>query len=293
MKEIERLPIDSELLRTFLAISATGTLTEAAGRLSRTQSAISVQLRKLEDGLGVLLFARTPKGMVLTPAGETLLPKARLIIAEMRDVGALFSDPLTGSIRLGLPDDFDDLILEQVLAEFATAHPGVDVIATSGCTSGFSTAIGNGTLDIAVCSSPMGDQGAALDVEETVWAGKSGAHWALDKPLPLAILERQCWWRDLPVNALDAIEREYEIVFRSSSFTSLQAAIRSGIAVGVLPESSVKPGITKLSSAQGFPNLPSSHQYILVAQNASLRLTDAMANAIRDAKSRVTQSRGK
>lgn len=152
MNENERMPVDSDLLLTFVRIAECGNLTVAAGKLGRTQSAISVQLRKLEDGLGVTLFTRTAKGMVLTAAGETLLSRANIIISEIRETAQLFREPLTGSIRVGLPDDFDDVVLERILAQFSKAHPGVQVIARSGCTSGYSVLIQNGALDVAVCS---------------------------------------------------------------------------------------------------------------------------------------------
>jgi len=153
MNENERLPIDSDLLLTFERIADCGNLTVAAGQLARTQSAISVQLRKLEDGLGAALFTRTAKGMVLTPAGETLLSRAKVILAEMRETAQLFRQPLTGAIRVGLPDDLDDTVLERILAQFSRTHPGVQVLAWSGCTSGYAARVEAGDLDVAVCSS--------------------------------------------------------------------------------------------------------------------------------------------
>ncbi|MEM6374513.1 MAG: LysR family transcriptional regulator, partial [Pseudomonadota bacterium] len=124
MNRIERTPLDSDLLHTFATIAASGTLTAAAHRMGRTQSAISVQLRKLEDSLGTSLFKRGARGMALTDAGETLLSRAQPILADLREAADLFLAPLTGSIRLGLPDDFDEALMERILAQFAQAHPG-------------------------------------------------------------------------------------------------------------------------------------------------------------------------
>jgi len=284
MNEIERIPVDSDLLRTFVCIAGCGNLTIAAGHLARTQSAISVQLRKLETGLGATLFDRTPKGMVLTTAGEKLLPRAQSILSDLREASGLFSDPLTGSIRVGLPDDFDEAVLERVLNRFSRAHPRVRVIAISGCTSGYGTAIAQGALDIAVCSGPDNITGDELGFEETVWAAKAGLKIDRNKPAPLAVLDRSCWWRDVPTNALRSIDRDYDVVFRSSSFASLLAAIRSGYAIGVLPASSLSENVVQLRSSDGFPKLARSRRSILIAAQGSNVLTQAMGDAIREAR---------
>ena len=282
MRKIERPLLNSELLRSFVTIAESGNLTVAAGRLHRTQSAISVQLRNLEADLGVTLFARTPKGMALTDEGERLLPRAKSILSALRQAGTLFETPLTGRIRIGIPDDFDDKVLEGTLVDFSRRHPGVDVVATSGCTSGFPAAIRKGSLDIAVCSGPDNEAGEALRVEPTVWAAGRTARIAADAPVPLAILDRSCWWRDLAVKALEEQQRDYTVAFKSASFGSLRAAIRAGFAIGVLPQSCVTESLRKLSRAEGFPSLPNSKRSILIRPGASQALTRAMAEAIRN-----------
>ena len=287
MNKNERLNIDSDLLQTFVAIASCGNLTVAAGQIGRTQSAISVQLRKLEDGLDVPLFLRTPKGMTLTHAGEILLPRARSILADMKETANLFAQPLTGSIRIGVPDDFDEQVLEQILGRFSRAHPGVRVIAISGCTSGFAAAIDRGELDVVVCSGPDNHRGELLNIEDTVWATQKGAKVSLSNTVPLAILDRSCWWSDLPIKALDAANIKYEIAFRSSSFSSLQAALRAGFAVGLLPKSSVTADFEVLTRKHGFPELPSSRRTILVSENTPEALSNAMQEAIVSARQSI------
>ncbi|MEO9652256.1 MAG: LysR family transcriptional regulator [Roseobacter sp.] len=289
MNHIERPSIDSDLLRSFLTIADSGNLTTASGRLGRTQSAISVQLRKLETGLGVALFIRTPRGMDLTPAGETLLPKAQLIVDELAQASALFAEPLTGQITVGLPDDFDGLVLESVLAGFARAHPGVRVRAVSGCTSGFPEAVRNRSMDLAVYSDPDNEEGETLCVEDTVWASVSKPLFDPAGPVQLAILERSCWWKDLPTSALRSAGREYSIVFRSSSFSALQAAINAGLAVGILPASCMGSDLQALTPKEGFPRLPRSRRSFLVSKDAPGDLTTAMIAAIREAHQSLPQ----
>lgn len=283
MNENERLPFDSDLLQTFVRIAECRNLTVAAGQIGRTQSAVSVQLRKLENGVGVSLFVRGAKGMTLTPGGEALYVRAKAILADIRDAARLFQEPLTGSIRVGLPDDFDETVLERILTGFSNAHPGVQVIARSGCTSGYAEAISVGNLDIAVCSGLNSMDGEPLGSEEIVWAARAGKNWSSDETVPLAVLDRQCHWRDLPCQLLDAAGRQYTIAFQSGSFTSLQAALRAGFAVGLLPKSCVADNLQALAEAEGFPLPPVSRRAILLSAHAPKQLTAAMAEAIRNA----------
>jgi DNA-binding transcriptional LysR family regulator len=284
MNKNERSLLSADLLRTFVAIADYSNLTIAAGRLHRTQSAISVQLRKLETDLRVALFDRTSKGMMLTDAGVKLLPKARFILAELKQASILFETPLTGFIRVGIPDDFNDTMLERILAEFSFSYPDVDVEAISGCTSTYPAAIRDDEMDIAVCSGTNIEEGEALDVEEIVWAAKKEMKITSKQPVPLAILDRNCWWRNLPIDALNSIGRDYKVAFRSSNFASLRAAIRAGFAIGTLPVSCVDEGMTVLSKVEGFPDLPNSKRVILVGNNIRSDLAKAMVGAIRNAR---------
>ncbi|MEL6218989.1 MAG: LysR family transcriptional regulator [Pseudomonadota bacterium] len=272
--------MNSDLLKTFVAIADCANLTTAAGRLNRTQSAISVQLRKLEADLGVSLFVRGAKGMRLSEHGERLLPKARTVLREVREAERLFSDALEGQIRIGLPDDFENGRLERILAEFATLHPGVEVNALSGCTSGFPDAIKAGQLDIAVCSGPKPLGRDLLAPEDVVWAAGRSAQIGPETLVPLAVLDRTCWWQPLANDALDATGREYKIAFRCSTFAGICAAIRAGLAVGIVPESALGEGMRRLSRADGFPRLAPLHRSILVNERAPAALTGSLKRAI-------------
>ena len=284
MNKNERLPIDSDLLQTFVTIAECENLTLASGMLGRTQSAISVQLRKLEEGLGTTLFFRTSRGMTLTQSGEALLSRATSILADLRETVKLFKEPLTGSIRVGLPDDFDEALLERILLAFSAAHPGVQVLARSGCTSGYTAAIRDGGLDVAVCSGLEVPESAALDTEKIVWATRVGKTWANSKTVSLAVLDRPCYWRNLPMKVLDAANIQHRVSFQSGSFASLQAALRAGIAVGLLPKSCIGDGLQILTEAEGFPKLPVSHRFVLTSAHASAPICEAMVKAIRNAR---------
>ncbi|MEM7176433.1 MAG: LysR family transcriptional regulator [Pseudomonadota bacterium] len=280
MNRIERPPIDSDLLHTFATIAECGSLTGAASRLGRTQSAISVQLRKLEESLATPLFVRNARGMALNPAGAALLSRARPILGAIRDAAGLFIEPLSGAIRVGLPDDYDDSLLERILTEFSQSHSDVQVLARSGCTSGYRAAIESGELDVAVCSGLHDPGGEPLGSEPIVWAARDGSAWPTEAAVPLAVLDRPCYWRDLPAQALGKAGREYHVAFQSGSFTSMKAALRSGLAVGLLPASTLGDGLVQLGAAEGFPDLPVSHRSILISADAPKKVAQAMAEAI-------------
>ncbi len=284
MNKNERLLLNTELLKTFVCIADCGNLTTAAGHLCRTQSAISVQVRKLETDLNVSLFRRNSRGMTLTEDGNKLLPKARSILKDIRQASVLFKAPLTGSIRIGIPDDFNDIILKRILTDFSRIHPGVNVIATSGCTSGYSAAVSNGELDMAVLSGPKSDEGELLDKEKIVWAAKKSMRIDDKLPVPLAILDRSCWWHNLSATALNSAERDYTVAFLSSSFASIQSAIRAGFAVGVIPASCVCSKMSVLTEVNGFPKLPISYRSILRGVDVPDDLASAMTQAIKDAR---------
>ena len=281
MNNSERSGPSADLLRAFLAIAETGNLTRASDRLGRTQSAISVQLRKLEEGLDVRLFDRQARGMRLTQGGETLLPAARRALAELDRVGSLFKAPLAGLIRVGIPDDFDDAVLERTLADFALRNPDVEVAAASGCTSAYPDRIRRGELDVAVCSGPERLGGEPLASEPVVWAIAEGSDLDPDAPVPLAVLDRGCWWRDLPIDALDGAGRAWRVAYRSSSFASLRAAIRSGLAAGPLPLGSLGHGLRVADD--GLPPLPFALREIMVSRQAPPALATAMTAALRRA----------
>ena len=156
MNKFDRSGPNSELLRTFCVVADAGNVTQAAAQLARTQSAISVQINKLEDHLQVRLFERQARGVLLTEQGRKLLPLARNALKEVDRVSKLFSQPLQGRVKVGIPDDYNESILEVALKTFCKRHQNVEVFVQSGCTAGFPDAIAKNQLDVAVYSAgPM------------------------------------------------------------------------------------------------------------------------------------------
>lgn len=275
--------LNTDLLHTFTVIAECQNLTHAAAQLNRTQSAISVKLRKLEENIGVALFVRQSSGMILNDNGKKLLPIANRTLEELTRIDTLFQPPLTGHINIGIPDDFNGAQLERALVEFKSRNPGVEVNARSGCTTAYPDAIKKEELDIAVCSGPEVIEGEFLSSEASVWVCSESLNVQPEDTVPLAILDRSCWWKDVPINALNNLGRSWKVAYTTESFFSLHSAIRAGFAIGVLPIGSVKSGMRILSTESGFPTLPAAKRTILRGTSLTPDLMDSMADAIRRA----------
>ncbi|MEM6634523.1 MAG: LysR family transcriptional regulator [Pseudomonadota bacterium] len=282
MTKYERSAFNTDMLRSFVAIAEHRHLTVAADTLGRTQSALSVHLRKMEDGLGVRLFDRHSRGMSLTAEGQKMLPVAHGILGEIARLGAMFDHPLRGQIRVGIPDHYDDMIFETVLAEFSRIYPEVDLTVTSGCSSGFATAVESGKLDLAVVTGPALDADTVLESEATYWVEGAGFHHDPDAPVPLAILNRGCWWSRLPFNALERHGRDYTVKFQSSSFSNLRCAIRAGLAIGVLPARAIQQGMQIAEPSRNLPDLPAIKRSLIVSPKAPQDIAQEIASKLRE-----------
>lgn len=279
-----RLIMNSDLLRTFIAVATQNNVTHAAQLLHKTQSTISVQIKRLEESLDVKLFERGARGVELTGAGETLLRSALPIIEQLDQTKALFSgQQIGGQVRVGIPDEYGETILPGILAGFARLYRNVEVSVRCEFSVNFPQAIQRGELDIALfaCQQPQAND-EVLRVEKTVWAGCSGNLFSSDEPLPLALFERSCWWREIALETLDSAGIPYRIAYTSQSVAGVKAAISAGLAVGILAESSLDESVCRLKSTAGlFPALPDSGLVMLQADKNPSAAVVAMAQALR------------
>lgn len=276
--------LDSELLRSFLVVARHGNVTRAARALHKTQSAVSVQIRQLEERLKVALFARQARGVTLTEAGETLLQSTEPILRQLDQVAAAFAQaPVTGVVRVGIPDEYGTSILPDVLAAFAARHPQVQVSVRCGFSVDFPDMVETGQLDLAVTTSDHapGTGGAkVLLEEETLWVGRKGFQPLSGQPLPLALFERSCWWRDIAVSLMQSAGQPYRIAYSSDSVAGVKAAISSGLAAGMIARSTLEPGMQILKPEAGFPKLPVSHLLLLRGGVTDDPAVEAMSDAI-------------
>lgn len=281
---------DSELLRTFLSVADRGNTTLAAAADHRTQSSVSLRVKRLEEQLGVDLFQRTARGMRLTPAGKDLVPRAKQIIDQIDDIADVFGERLAGSIRIGVPDDYGQFVLEHALAHFFGRHPDVRVSVTSGCSGPFPDLVERGELDLAIYSAPPDDAADAFFQEPVVWAAHREFDVAANEVLPLALFDRTCWWRDVPTNVLRDARRSSRVLFSSPSHEGVRAAIVARLAVGILPRSALPPDVVEVPD---LPPLPPSSLVLRTGAGAEPRgetsapILQAMCDAIVDAFRRL------
>lgn len=228
--------LDSDLLRTFLAIVEAGSVTRGAARIHRSQSATSLQLKQLEVVVGEPLVTRHGRGVAPTPAGERLIPVARQVTGMLDAALASFrTDELAGRLRIGIAEDVAREALADVLAAFCRDHPRMELEVHCALGDGFGIALKRGQLDLAVYEMPeIGPGQERLRTDRLVWMASRNHDVAARDPLPVAVFDRSCWWRDVALSDLSAAGRAYRTVFTSENASGVRAAVASGMAVALL-----------------------------------------------------------
>ncbi len=261
-----RLSID--VLQTFLAVVESGGFTRAGRVTNRTQSAVSQQMRKLEETLEQRLFHRDGKGMRLTTHGEALLPYARRIVRAHDDACAAMTPPgPAGVVRLGAQEDYAARLLPEVLARFATVCPHVQVTMRCENSTRLLRALARGELDLVISTADLatgGEEGAAsiqgrvLGREPLVWVTASQGFVHEADPVPLALFPRGCHYRRWALDALDLTGRRYRVAYESPSTAGLQAVVTAGLAVTPMGLASAPAGARFLGEEDGFPPMPAA-----------------------------------
>jgi len=252
-----RLNID--LLRNFVAIAEVRVLSRAAGRVGRTQAALSQQVKRLEAEVQQTLMIRSGRGITLTAQGERLLLHAQKILrAHDEAVGELLGVTLSGDLRVGCPDDYAHAFLPSLLRGYSDLHPQVLVEVICAPTPRLLEKIKGQMLDIAIVSepdSPQRDQ--FLRREQFVWVGMKGSDAYDRDPVQLALSDPDTLDYQAATSRLERIGRNYRIAYASGSISGLIAVVRSGQAIAVLTQSAVPPDLQILPPSSGLPKLPS------------------------------------
>lgn len=283
-------PLDLDQLQTFISISDTGSFTRAAGEVHRTQSAVSMQMRRLEERIGRPLFEKDGRGNRLTEDGERLLSYARRMIHLNRETLAAFDDrALEGTVRIGTPDDYADRFLPEIMARFSRSNPRVELTIVCEPTTGLVEHIKRGNLDLAIVThDDAHGQSEVVRREPLLWVG-SGNHAVHEEDvLPMAFGRPTCVWRRAACDLLDRMQREYRVLFTSHSATVIAAAVLSGLAVSVLPECALRPGMRVLGEADGFGALPDCEIGIMRGHTTRTKIIDAIARHIADSLDNIS-----
>ncbi|MGY8631553.1 LysR substrate-binding domain-containing protein [Bradyrhizobium sp. 14AA] len=249
--------LDPDLLQAFLAVADQRSFTRAAKALNRTQSAISMQVKRLEEQLQAELFHRTKANVDLSAAGERLLGYARRILSLNEEaVGRVRAHKVEGRVRLGVMDDYGTLLLPPLLASFIANYPLIDVEMETGLTSTMTNRLG-GTYDIVVAMHPEGHtEGELLRCEQAVWAASADHRAEQSDPLPVALYPQGCLFRNWAMQALDKANRPWRLAFVSHSLAAVEAIAAQGLAVTVVKSGTFPSRLRRLSARDGLPPLP-------------------------------------
>ncbi|MCP4328663.1 MAG: LysR family transcriptional regulator [Alphaproteobacteria bacterium] len=277
--------LESDLLRTFVAIADSGSFTRAAETVHRTQSAVSMQVKRLEDATGTSLFDRGTRGVKLTAPGEKLLGDARRILTLIDQAAAsLRGEPLEGAVRIGIPADYGPTILPRALGNFAKNNTGVEITVRCGASADLNAALSDEELDLVVVWEETIRAGSeVLLYDPTVWA-TSESHCPHEQdPMPVALYEHGCWCRDWAVMTLDQHPKDYRVAYTSDSSEGLKSAVSSGLAIAPLSRRMIPPGCRELTKEDGFWNILDSNVVMRRRSNVPSPVLEEMAAAIREA----------
>ena len=257
-----RINLDMAVLRTLVAAQELGGFNRAAGQIGRSQSAVSQQIRKLEEQVGEPLFRKQGRDLALTDAGEIVLAYARRIL-NLNDeaVAAVRGRAIEGVVRFGLPADFAEAWLPSALGRFKRAHPAVRIEAVVDRNRRLLERLDKGELDLVLAlGSNARDDAQSVAQLPLVWIGPSSTLpiWTPGEPIPLAMYEPPCFFRQGAITALDHAGVPWCITFTSPSLHGLWAAVEAGLGVTLRTAVGLPPGVRVLDDALGLPPAPAT-----------------------------------
>ena len=266
--------LDLDLLRAFVTVADCGGFTRAGELLGRTQSTISLQIKRLEDAIGGRpVFERTPRMLRLTNDGQTLLHHARAML-RLNDapLAELIEPEVAGLVRLGVPEDFATAHLPAVLADFTDAHPKVELEVTCDLTLNLQAKFRSGGFDLVLLKREPGGVAEGMRVwrEPLIWVARDALSVPAEGPLPLIVSPDPCVYRSRAVAALERHGRRWRIAYTSTSLAGTQAAVRAGLGVAVLPREMCPPGLKPVGTDAALPALADTEIALIEAPGASV-----------------------
>jgi DNA-binding transcriptional LysR family regulator len=277
--------LDSDTLRTLVVAHDRGGLAQAAKHLGRTPSAISLQMKRLQEDLGIPIFRKRGRGLALTEAGEVALAYARRILVlndELLDT--MQGANLAGHIRVGCPQDFAS-ILPAVLSHFASLYPRMQIELHIEGNTALVDAVDNARIDLAVVIGHEDHANAqTVGQLEVVWIASATFNPPLKRPLPLAMLGPQCIFRRRAVQHLEAANIPYRIAANSPSLNGLSAALLGGLGVTARTALNLPDGLVSAESLHSLPPLGSLpvtlHRYARSDGVAADRMASLLVKAL-------------
>ena len=276
--------LDTDQLRSFLAIVDTGSFTRAAERVNKTQSAVSMHIRRLEERLGRTLFVKHGRGAKLSADGERLVDHARRMLqieaAALSDLGA---KGLTGRVTLGMPDDYVEPFLADIVGRFTCRHPNVEISVVCEPSVILAERFRLGEVDVAVVTDCDRIRGTEILREEPLqWvAGSRAGPIEEQRPLPLALSGPTCMWRAASLAALERAGISARLFLVSSNYAAIAPVVQAGLALTVLPRAIVGRAHRIIGPDLGLPALPPCRVGLLRGPETHSRQADALIDDVR------------
>lgn len=268
--------MEIDLLRSFVAVAAQRNFTNAAAAIGRTQSAVSLQIKRLEDIVGARLFDRNRQSVEITPDGETLLVYAnRILAANDKALSHLKRPDAEGVIRIGTPDDYATFLLPTILSAFSAEHPRIRFEVTCDNACDLLPMLNHGDLDLAVSTHAANAvAGEIARYEPLHWVAAPDYVDDPEQPLSLVLFPSGCVCRDVALDALKNIDRSWHIAYSTRSIGLIEQAVLTGSGVSAMEVSTTPASLKILKNSNGLPALPdvaiSVHQSELCASHISL-----------------------
>ncbi|MEH6444701.1 MAG: LysR family transcriptional regulator [Oceanospirillaceae bacterium] len=249
--------MDIELLRTFVAVVDNGSFTRAAGQIYRSQSAISMQIKRLEEQLERKLFLRNARALKLTLDGRALIPYARKLL-KLHDeaMDNILNRSQAKNIRIGCPDDFSHTLLPDLIQVMRSKIANVHISSICANSNVLRQHLDNGELDMTIITRPENsNEGILLRQEQGVWLCNDPA-LLQQRPLPLALLEPGCKFHSSVIDGLEKADISYDLICDASNCGLLIELVKRNCAVSVMAAHAAPDSLTKLNVVEGLPTLP-------------------------------------
>lgn len=259
--------MDIDALRSFIAFVDTGSFTRAAKQICRTQGAISMQMKKLEEEVGQSLFRKEGRYLVLTEQGRLLVSYARRLIA-MHDqaLGDLSQRAQHKPLRVGCPDDYAESILPGLVALLRETYPELALTVHCDCSTQLRLMLDNGDIDVAILTrAPEKEEGYLLKHDRGVWVHAGCPELLTQEVLPLVLYEADCKFHSTAVDGLEKQARAYRLVCTSASATVIKSLLRKGVGVAAMARSSVPDDFCIIGADAQLPPLPAVDIVLAVA----------------------------
>lgn len=284
--------LEIALLHAVVTVADNRSFTNAGQFLFRTQSAVSMQIKRLEALVGKRLLDRTGRDIRLTQEGEVLLSYAREMLRLNRAaLASLSALPVEGTLRVGMPDDYAQAYLPGVLTQFSSLYPGITLEIVGELSGALLEMTERGDLDLALMTrQPHQDSGDVVSSIPLVWVCARDRFTYLEDPLPLALFPVGCVFREQALRALSTVGKKWRVAYCGPSYAGGEIAVSSGLAVTVVAENMVPAGWRVLGEAEGLPKLPKFDLVILRGRTEFPAAVECLYNYLKAATSDIPEA---